>query len=130
MKKYSVLIVFLVLAFITVFFLHQYLMNVFNIENRDVVWQFYYFITGVSGLMISNLFLIQAVKKKYTGFVFLAWSMIKLMLVMAFFLYFVYKPKIFLSDNAIFDMVILYMTFLIIEVLLTIFLLKQKIPVD
>jgi len=114
------------LVFVAIYFIQQELIKLFSVENSGFVKRFYTFLTGVSFLMIINLLTVYIVKIKYVGFTFLAWSLLKLILVMAYFV--ILMPKISLSNNEIYEIVALYLIYLIYEVFLGIFLLKTKIP--
>jgi len=114
------------LVFVVIYFIHQELIKLFSVENSGFVNRFYNFITSVSFLMIINLLTVYIFKIKYVGFTFLAWSLLKLMLVMAYFV--IIMPKISLSNNEIYEIVVLYLIYLIYEVFLGVFLLKTKIP--
>ena len=76
--------------------------------------------------MMSNIILFQLIKPKLVGFVFLAWSMLKIMLVMAYFVFFVMKKDIQLAHSTIYELVIIYMVYLFIEVFITTMLIKEK----
>ena len=76
--------------------------------------------------MLMNLVLVHYLHKKYIGYTFLAWTMIKLMLVMGYFLVFVFQPGITLSNNVLFSIVSLYFTYLIYEVVFAVWLMKKS----
>ena len=114
------------LVFVAIYFIQLGLIKLFCIESPDFVNRFYTFLTGVSFLMIINLLTVYIVKIKYVGYTFLAWSLLKLMLVMAYFV--ILMPKISLSNNEIYEIVTLYLIYLIYEVFLGVFLLKTEIP--
>ena len=113
-------------AFVIIYFLNQVFIDVFRVKNPDFVWQFYYFISGVSALMLMNLILVYHLHKKYIGYTFLAWTMIKLMLVMGYFLVFVFQPGISLSNNVLYTIVSLYLTYLVYEVLFAVLLMRKN----
>ena len=115
-----------IVAFIIIYFLNQGFIEVFCVKNTTFVWQFYYFISGVSALMLMNLVLINYLHKKYIGYTFLAWTMIKLMLVMGYFLVFVFQPGITLSHNTLYNIVSLYFAYLIYEVIFAVLLIKKS----
>jgi len=117
-----------IIVFILIFFLNQFLIDIFDVKTPDFVWQFYYFLTGISALMIMNLFLVHYINRKYVGYTFLAWALIKLMLIMAYFLVFVMRPGLTLSNAVLYNIVSLYFAYLIYEVFFSVFLLKEKIP--
>jgi hypothetical protein len=114
------------LVFVVIYFVQQGLVKLFCIKNPDFVNRFYVYITGISLLMIINLLTVYIVKIKYVGYTFLAWSLLKLMLVMAYFVILI--PKVSLSNNEIYEIVSLYLIYLIYEVFLGVLLLKTKIP--
>jgi len=115
-----------ILVFVIIYFLNQGFIEVFCVKNPTFVWQFYYFISGVSALMLMNLVLVHYLHKKYVGYTFLAWTMIKLMLVMGYFLVFVFQPKITLSNNVLYTIVSLYLVYLIYEVFFAVLLMRKS----
>ena len=114
-----------IVAFVIIYFLNQVFIDIFNVKSTDFVWQFYYFISGVSALMLMNLILVHYLHKKYIGYTFLAWTMIKLMLVMGYFLAFVFQPGITLSHNVLYAVVSLYFAYLTYEVFFAILLIRK-----
>jgi len=114
------------LVFVAIYFIQQRLVNLFGVENSNFTNRFYFFLTAVSFLMIINLLTVYVFKIKFVGYTFLAWSMLKLMLVMAYFVILI--PKISLSNNEIYEIVTLYLIYLFYEVFLGVLLLKTKIP--
>ena len=115
------------LVFVAIYFIQQRLVNLFGVENSNFTNRFYFFLTAVSFLMIINLLTVYVFKIKFVGYTFLAWSMLKLMLVMAYFVILI--PKISLSNNEIYEIVTLYLIYLFYEVFLGVLLLKTKIPI-
>ncbi len=115
-----------IVAFIIIYFLNQGFIEIFCVKKTTFVWQFYYFISGVSALMLISLILVHHLHNKYTGYTFLAWAMIKLMLVMGYFLIFVFQPGIALSHNILYTIVSLYFSYLIYEVLFAVLLMKKS----
>jgi len=111
-------------VFIGIYFIHQELIKLLNIDKQEFVNRFYFYITVVSFLMLVNMFMVYVIKHKYVGYTFLAWSMLKLMLVMGYFVMFVLVPKISLSNTEIYEIVGIYLLYLIYEVFLGILLLK------
>jgi hypothetical protein len=111
--------------FIFVYFAQQELLVLFKVKNIELAQNFYRFISMVAMFMLLNLVLMHYFKQRYTGFVFLAWSMLKIMLVMGYFVYFVLIPGKNLSNAVIFDMVGIYLLYLIYEVVFGIFLIRD-----
>jgi len=115
-----------IIAFVIIYFLNQQFIDIFCVKDVTFVWQFYYFISGVSALMLMNLVLVHYLHKKYIGYTFLAWTMIKLMLVMGYFLVFVFQPGITLNNNILYTIVSLYFAYLFYEVVFAVFLMKKS----
>ncbi|GEM_PF-6741575 len=126
MKKILLLLLSLPPILLIIYYVHLYLVDYFEVADTALATKFYLFITGVTILVITNLLLTYFLKHKYIGFVFLAWSMIKIMLVMGFFLAFVLKKKIAVSNNTIYDFVIIYMLYLFYEIIFATQLLSIK----
>lgn len=108
--------------------LHLYLIDVFAVSDIDFSNNFFQFISLLSITMLSNLIIFQLLKPKIVGFVFLAWSMLKIMLVMAYFVFFVMKKDVQLAHGTIYELVTIYMVYLFFEVVFGIFLIKEKAP--
>jgi hypothetical protein len=114
--------------FYFVYQLHLYLIDVFNVTDIDFSNDFFQFISILSALMLLNIILFQLIKPKIVGFVFLAWSMLKIMLVMAYFVFFVMKKDIQLAHSTIYELVSIYMVYLFFEVVFGVMLIKEKAP--
>jgi len=114
-----------IVAFAVIYFLNQLFIGIFCVKHPAFVWQFYYFISGISALMLMNLVLVHYLHKKYIGYTFLAWTMIKLMLVMGYFLVFVFQPGISLSHNILYAIVSVYFAYLIYEVFFAVLLMRK-----
>jgi hypothetical protein len=112
------------LVFVVIYFVQQGLVKLFCIENTSFVDKFYNYITGISVLMIVNLLTVYVIKTKYVGYTFLAWSLLKLILVMAYFV--ILMPNASLLNNEIYEIVSLYLIYLIYEVFLGTILLKPQ----
>jgi len=125
-KKISVLIASVFPVFLVFYFLNKFLLNVFNIINTNFANKFFLFIVLLSMLMITNLLLVQIIKPKITGFVFLAWSMLKIMLVLAYFAFFIIPKNIKLSNSFVYYVIIIYCLFLIYETIFSFFLIDRK----
>ncbi len=129
---YKILKWFLIssLAFGLIYLIHNELLAIFNISDKDktFVQLFYYFLTLLSAVMILNIFIVYFFKTKFVGYTFLIWSMLKIILVMVFFIVFALLPRLKLDDNNIFYIMSLYFLYLFYEVILGVALLKQKIP--
>ncbi len=129
---YKILKWFLIssLAFGLIYLIHNELLAIFNISDKDktFVQLFYYFLTLLSAVMILNIFIVYFFKTKFVGYTFLIWSMLKIILVMVFFIVFALLPRLKLDDNSIFYIMSLYFLYLFYEVILGVALLKQKIP--
>ncbi len=117
-----------VVVFIIIKFANGFFLELFNVDNVDIVNRFYNFITVISAVMIVNLLMVYLYKIKYVGYTFLIWSMLKIMLVMGFFIVFVLKPKLQIGNCVIFSVMSVYFMYLIYEVFFAMFLLKEKIP--
>jgi hypothetical protein len=126
MKKIVLLLFSVLPVFIGVYVIQQTLINTFDVDNVEFAQNFYLYISLITLLVISNLIAMHFIKPEYTGFVFLAWSMIKMMFVMGFFVYFAILPEIIISNSVIYHIVVIYFLYLIFEVFFTGFLLKQK----
>jgi len=109
-------------------YLHTRLITFFDIQNTEFVDDFYRFISLTTILMLSNILIVQYLKPKITGFVFLAWSMLKIMLVMAYFIFFVQGKDLNPANNDIFELVSMYLIFLLYEVVFTVLLIRSYIP--
>jgi len=126
MNKRSILFFSLLPFFLFVYFLQPFLIRIFKVENVDFVFDFYYFITGVSLFMLLNLIVVFYFKNKFTGYVFLIWTMLKIMLVMAYFIVFVLHPKIHIDNSVVFAIMSTYFLYLIYEVVFGVLLLKSS----
>ena len=126
MKKILIVSLTIPVFFVLVYFLHQYLIDVYSVVDIDFSNKFFQFITILSAVMLSNILLMQLLKPKIVGLVFLAWSMLKIMLVMAYFVFFVMKKDIQLAHSTIYELVTIYMIYLLFEVVFGIFLIKNQ----
>ena len=122
------LLVFSIIFFGAVYELHPFLIQFFKVEKVDFVQNFYHFITAVTLLMLLNLVTVNYFKPQLTGYMFLAWSMLKIMLVMGYFVVFVLIPKRQINNAAVFDIAALYFLYLFFEVIFTVFLLHSRKP--
>lgn len=112
--------------FVVTYFLNIFFIDLFCVENTTFIWQFYYFISGVTAIMLGSLVLMFFFNNRYTGHTFISWTMIKLMAVMAYFLIFVFESGITLKHNVLYNIVSLYMVYLVYEVFFTVILLKKS----
>ena len=115
-----------VLFFLLVYFFHPILKNLLKVDNKEFVDQFYIFISIVSLTMLINIYVINYFKPKLTSYTFLIWSMLKIILVMAFMIIYVLLPKLNINHSVVFDIIILYFVYLIYEVGFGIYLLIHK----
>jgi len=126
MQKKSI---FLFLSIFPVFFLiyilHQYLLKLFDIKAIDLANNLVAFISFAGFVMLTNLLLVYLIKPKLTGFVFLAWSMLKIMLIIAYFVFFIFPRSIQVPDGVVYDLIFIYTLLLIYEVFFTIILVKK-----
>ena len=126
MQKKSI---FLFLSIFPVFFLiyilHQYLLKFFDIKAIDLANNLVAFISFAGFVMLTNLLLVHFIKPKLTGFVFLAWSMLKIMLIIAYFVFFIFPRSIQVPDGVVYDLIFIYTLLLIYEVFFTIILVKK-----
>jgi cytochrome c oxidase assembly factor CtaG len=127
-SKIIKVILMTIIAFVAIFYLNTFIMLFYKVQNIKFVWQFYEFLTLVSSLMMLSVVLVYIFKTKYVGYTFLSWSMLKLMLVMGFFIIFVLRPKLPLNNADVFAIISLYFSYLIFEVLMGVYLLKEKNP--
>ena len=116
------------LYLVFVFFIHPELNTFFEVTNPSVVNHFFQFITAVTILIIFNLLSVYVIKVRYVGYTFLAWSLLKLMLVIGYFVYFFWGENQELSNNDLYEMVVIYFLYLFFEVLLGAMLLQRKNP--
>jgi len=128
LKKAFLFTLLILPFFYFVYQLHLYLIDVFNVTDIDFSNDFFQFISFLSALMLLNIILFQFIKPKIVGFVFLAWSMLKIMLVMAYFVFFVMKKDIQLAHSTIYELVSIYMVYLFFEVVFGVMLIKEKAP--
>jgi len=127
MKKPVVFLIISILpVFILIYYIFQYLTGILQVDNIDFAYKFYKFLTFVSAFMLLNVLIVYFAKQQFVGYTFLIWSMLKIMLVMAFFIIFVLHPKLPVSNSVVFDIMILYALYLIYEVVFGIVLLKEK----
>ena len=108
-----------------IYLLHQYLIGLFDISQLELSNHFFVLISGAGFIMLTNLVLAQALKPKITGFIFLAWSMLKIMLVLAYFAYFILPKDIQIQNSTIYDLVIIYSIFLFYEIAFSVSLIKR-----
>ena len=113
------------LAFGLIYFLHHWLSILFGVSANSFVSRFYRLITLISAVMAINLLVVAIIKSNFIGYTFLIWSMLKVMLVMGFFIIFVLMPHLKLDNNVIFDIISLYFLYLFYEVTLSLALLKE-----
>ncbi len=111
-----------------IYLLHPIFMRLYKVNQPDFVQNFYVFLTTVSLAMLLNIILVYNLKPKFTGYTFLVWSMLKIMLVMGYFIVFVLRPQLQLSHSDIFDIMTLYFLYLIYEVIFGIVLLQKNTP--
>jgi hypothetical protein len=128
LKKAFLFTLLILPFFYFVYQLHLYLIDVFNVSDIDFSNDFFQFISILTALMLLNIILFQLIKPKIVGFVFLAWSMLKIMLVMAYFVFFVMKKDIQLAHSTIYELVSIYMVYLFFEVVFGVMLIKEKAP--
>jgi len=128
MRNFFLYIVSAVLYLGFVFFIHPGLKSFFKVSNAPVVDHFFQFITAVTILMIVNLLSVYVIKVRLVGYTFLAWSLLKLMLVMGYFVYFIWGKKQVLSNNDLYEMVTIYFLYLFFEVIFGAMLLQKKNP--
>ncbi len=127
-KKRYYLFFSAILIFIASYVLNYFFIEIFCVKNKAFVWQFYYFISVVTAIMLLSLIMMFYLKNRYVGHTFIVWTMIKLMAVMAYFLFFVFDRDITLTDNILYNIISLYLVYLVYEVFFTVTLLKK--PVD
>ena len=112
-------------VFLLTEYIHQRLILFFNVDNQQFVNGFFDFITLTTALMLTNIILVSLLKPKITGYVFLVWSMLKIMLVMAYFIFFVYGKDLHPDNNEILEIVSIYMIYLFYEVVFTYFSISR-----
>jgi len=127
-KPVLLLILSIIPVFVLIFYLFQFFTGLLEVDNTDFAYQFYQFLTFVSGFMLLNVLGVYFIKPKFVGYTFLIWSMLKIMLVMGFFILFVLHPKLPLSNSVVFDIMILYALYLLYEVVFGVVLLQEKTP--
>ena len=115
-------------VFLLTGYIHRQLITFFNVDNQQFVNGFFDFITLTTALMLTNIVLVSLLKPKITGYVFLAWSMLKIMLVMAYFIFFVYGKDLHPGNNEILEIVSIYMIYLFYEVVFTYFSISRDAP--
>ncbi len=115
-----------IILFVLTYFLNYFFIEIFNVKNTAFVWHFYFFISGVTAIMLLSLIFIFNYNSRYTGHTFIIWTMIKLMAVMVFFLIFVFEPDVSLKNNVLYNIAGLYILYLIYEVFFTISLIKKS----
>jgi len=123
-QKFTYLLLSIFPFFFLFYKVHEHFMHSFNLKSLDFSSHFFTYITAISLLMLTNMLIMRWLKPKYVGFTFLAWSMIKLMLVMA---YFSFINKLEINNANIIEMLIVYLLFLIYEVFFTTILLPKSI---
>jgi len=128
MKRLLFAALSLVPVFILIYYIQLFFLDFYQVKNTVFASDFYVFITGIALLMLSSLLATAYFSPKYTGFMFLAWSMLKIMLVMAYFVWFVLRPGLAIGNQSILYIVSLYMLYLLYEVLVGVYLLQQKTP--
>jgi len=126
MKKVFLGVLFIPIMFVSVWFLHQFLQAFYGVTDAVFSNMLFQFTSILSGLVFFNIIIFQLIKPKIVGFVFLAWSMLKIMLVMAYFVFFIMQKNIHLANSTIYEFVTIYMIYLFFEVIFTVFILNQK----
>ena len=126
MKQTLILVLSIIPVFVFIYFFQFFLGDYFQVNNKKFTGDFYIFITATALLMLLSLLFSDVYRPKYTGFVFLAWSMLKIILVMAYFVWFVMRLNLQLDNNSIFYIVSLYLFYLFYEVIFTVILLRKN----
>jgi len=124
-KKMLFLFVSIFPVIYLIYLFHQYLLGLFNVTQLKLSNNFFVLISGAGFIMLTNLLLVQQLKPKMTGFVFLAWSMLKIMLVLAYFAFFILPKNIQIQNSTIYDLLIIYVVFLVYEVAFSIKLIEK-----
>ncbi len=125
-KKLSWLLTSIFPAFFLIFLFYQFLISQLPVNHSDVLNNLFIMLSGATFLMLTNLFLIQIFKPQYTGMTFLAWTMVKLMLVMGFFILFILPYDLKLTNNFIFVLVLTYFAYLAYELIFGVVLLSES----
>ncbi len=112
--------------FYAAYLLHVYLLNFFDIQNIKLANNIFDYLIGISALMLVSLLITDWLKPKITGFVFLVWSMLKIILIMLYFILFIIPRDIKVSNAVVFDFMIIYAFLLIYEVIFSIQLIQKK----
>ncbi len=126
-KKQFYVLLSAIVFFIATYFFTFFYIDFFNVNNAINIWRFYFFISGVSAVMLLSLIMIYYFNNRYVGHTFIAWTMVKLMAVIVYFLIFVFGPDITLKRIVLYCIVSLYLMYLIYEVVLTVYLLKKTV---
>ena len=124
-KKMLFLFVSIFPVIYLIYLFHQYLLGLFNVTQLKLSNNFFVLISGAGFIMLTNLLLVQQLKPKMAGFVFLAWSMLKIMLVLAYFAFFILPKNIQIQNSTIYDLLIIYVVFLVYEVAFSIKLIEK-----
>ncbi len=112
--------------FFAAYLLHIYLVDFFDIQNKKLANNIFDYLIGISALMLVSLLITNWLKPKITGFVFLVWSMLKIILIMLYFILFIIPHNIKVSNAVVFDFMIIYAFLLIYEVIFSIQLIQKK----
>ncbi len=112
--------------FFAAYLLHIYLVNFFDVQNKKLANKIFDYLIGISALMLVSLLITNWLKPKITGFVFLVWSMLKIILIMLYFILFIIPHNIKISNALVFDFMIIYAFLLIYEVIFSIQLIQKK----
>jgi hypothetical protein len=112
--------------FFIIFLFYEFLKKELEINYVSQLDQIFLLLSGAAFLMLSNLIIIQLIKPFYTGMVFIAWSLIKLMLVMGFFALYILPKDLNISNHFIYVLVITYLLYLAYELAFSILLIHSK----
>ncbi len=125
-KKLSLLLVSVFPAFFLIFLFYEFLSENLPVKHPELLNNLFLLLSISALVMLTNLVLIHYFKPQYTGMTFMAWTMIKIMLVMGFFILFVLLEDIRLSDNFVFVLVITYFAYLGYELIFGVVLLSEE----
>jgi hypothetical protein len=113
--------------FVLVNLLHRFLVVYLAIKNTILSDNLFNFITNISVFVIASLIAVFFIKPKITGIVFLVWSMLKIMFIMGYFVLNILPEKKHIENSIIVELVIIYVVYLIYEVIFGIRLIKQEV---
>jgi len=113
-------------VFFLIFIIYEFLKTRLNPGHPELLDKLFLLLSAAALIMLTNLLIVQLIKPFYTGMVFMAWSMIKLMLIMGFFAFFILPLDIKISDTFVFILVILYLLYLGYELVFSLFLMNWK----